>query len=83
MSPGHQVPLPPSIAAAKPSTRARSSAPIAYSIDEVAATLGVSERHVRRQIAIGAIRAKKCGKRTLILAVDLEHYLVGLPSANL
>lgn len=54
---------------------------LAFSIDEVAQKLGVSERHVRRLISKGDLRAKKLGRRTLILARDLDEYLNALPSA--
>lgn len=58
-----------------------SAAPLAYSTDDVAQMLGVSERHVRRQITTGKLKAVKLGGRVLILSRDLERYLESLPPA--
>ena len=47
----------------------------AYSIDAVAGMLGVSERHVRREIAAKHLVARKSGGRVLILHSDLAAYM--------
>jgi excisionase family DNA binding protein len=49
------------------------------SIGWAAKALGVSERTVRAQIAAGASRARKLGKRILIYGEDLEAFRRQLP----
>lgn len=57
------------------------SGPRAYTIDDVAAMLTVSTRHLRRLIRAGKLPAKRIGARVVILAKDLDAYLQQLPSA--
>jgi excisionase family DNA binding protein len=64
-------------------TRAGPPEPRANSIGWAAKVLGVSERTVRAQIASGALRARKLGKRILIYGEDLEAFRRQLPPARL
>jgi excisionase family DNA binding protein len=49
----------------------------AWSIAEVAARLGVSRNFLLAQISRGALRARRLGRRVVILAEDLDSYLAG------
>lgn len=48
---------------------------LAFSIDEVAARLGVTKRHVFRLIERGELRRVKTGRRVLVLAEDLTSFI--------
>ena len=52
---------------------------LAYSIREVVEAGGGSRTVVYEAIKSGALKAKKRGKRTIILADDLTQYLEALP----
>ena len=52
---------------------------MAYSIREVTENGGGSRTVVYEAIKSGALKAKKRGKRTVILAADLAQYLESLP----
>lgn len=47
----------------------------AYSVKSAAAQFDASVPFVRQQIRLGKLKAKKCGRKVLILAVDLQEYL--------
>jgi hypothetical protein len=51
-----------------------------YSVDEVVA-LGVlgKRSHIYKMIAAGTLKARKCGKRTIILADDVSAAVEALP----
>jgi excisionase family DNA binding protein len=51
----------------------------AHSI-EAAARIGIGRDGVYRAINEGRLRARKFGKRTLILAADLDAFLASLPT---
>jgi len=51
----------------------------ALTIDEVSARIGIGRDGVYRAINEGQLRARKFGKRTLILATDLDAFLEALP----
>jgi excisionase family DNA binding protein len=51
----------------------------ALTIDEAAARIGIGRDGVYRAINEGLLRARKFGKRTLILARDLDAFLDSLP----
>ena len=52
---------------------------LALSIAGVADAIGVSKNCVHALIAAGALRARKIGRRSLVLRADLEGYLQALP----
>ncbi len=52
---------------------------LAYSIREVVEAGGGSRTVVYEAINAGKLKAKKRGKRTIILAADLTQYLESLP----
>jgi excisionase family DNA binding protein len=51
------------------------------SVAEACATAGIGRTKIYEAIASGALTARKCGKRTLILRDDLRRFLGSLPSA--
>ena len=51
---------------------------IAYSISEVITLTGLGRTKLYAEINEGHLPARKLGRRTLILASDLEEYLKGL-----
>ncbi|MCS3498670.1 excisionase family DNA binding protein [Bradyrhizobium japonicum] len=51
------------------------------SISEASAVAGIGRTKVYEAIATGSLKARKCGKRTLILRDDLRQFLASLPSA--
>lgn len=53
----------------------------AVSIVEAAAMAGLGRTKIYEAISMGHLRARKCGKRTLILRDDLRHFLASLPNA--
>ncbi len=52
---------------------------LAFTIPEVVEAGGGSRTVVYEAINAGTLRAKKRGKRTIILAADLAQYLESLP----
>ena len=54
---------------------------VAYTIAEVCALASVGRTTVYQSINEGQLRAVKLGRRTLILAEDLQKWLGGMPSA--
>ncbi len=56
--------------------------PRAYTIRDFCRAFGVGRTLVYEQIATGNLKAKKLGKRTLILAEDAENWATALPSMN-
>ncbi len=54
----------------------------AYSIPEVMLKTGLGRDTVYRLIREGHLIARKCGKRTLVRAIDLEAFLDALPVAG-
>ncbi len=53
---------------------------IAFSIEESSAITGIGRTKIYEAINAGDLRAKKMGKRTLILKNDLETFLSSLAS---
>ena len=53
--------------------------PLAYSIEEAAAMLGISRGKLYRIMNVGEIGGKKLGRRTIILHSDLVKFLDNLP----
>lgn len=52
---------------------------LAYSIDDVCKMTATGRTAIFEAIRNGALRARKNGRRTLILAADLRAWLEGLP----
>ena len=55
---------------------------LAYSVQEAAKALGISETLLRRRVKTGVLLARKEGDRILILPSDLHNYLNSLPLAS-
>lgn len=51
---------------------------LSYSIEEVRSITGIGRTKIYEAINQGALKAKKYGKRTLILRIDLESFLSDL-----
>jgi hypothetical protein len=51
----------------------------AFSILEFCAWAGVGRSSAYQQLRDGKLRAKKIGKRTVVLRADAEHWLAELP----
>jgi len=53
----------------------------ALSIAEAGAIAGLGRTKIYQAISEGKLRARKCGKRTLVLRDDLREFLASLPTA--
>ncbi len=53
--------------------------PLSYSIADIVKLSGVGRTLLYEEIKAGRLKAHKLGRRTLILADDLQHWLAGLP----
>jgi excisionase family DNA binding protein len=51
------------------------------SISEACAVAGIGRTKIYQAIADGDLKARKCGKRTLVLRDDLRDFLAALPGA--
>jgi excisionase family DNA binding protein len=51
------------------------------SIAEACSVAGIGRTTIYQAISGGKLKARKCGKRTLILRDELRHFLASLPSA--
>jgi excisionase family DNA binding protein len=54
----------------------------AMSVDEAAKVIGVGRTILFAEIRSGRLTARKCGRRTLITADDLDAWLQALPTAG-
>ena len=64
----------------KTAQRGDSQATIAHTIANAVLVAGLSRSMLYLAIGRGALRARKCGARTLILDSDLRRFLRSLPS---
>jgi excisionase family DNA binding protein len=51
------------------------------SISEACAAAGIGRTKLYQAITAGNLKARKCGKRTLVLRDDLRDFLASLPGA--
>lgn len=58
-------------------TEAAFPAKLAYSVADAARLTSLSEAHLRNEIRAERLKARKIGKRVLILAESLHQYLSG------
>jgi excisionase family DNA binding protein len=49
------------------------------SVLEACSVAGIGRTKIYEAIASGSLKARKCGKRTIILRSDLQDFLAGLP----
>jgi excisionase family DNA binding protein len=49
------------------------------SIAEACAVAGIGRTKIYEAISVGSLKARKCGKRTIILRTDLQSFLSALP----
>jgi excisionase family DNA binding protein len=52
------------------------------SIAEACAMAGLGRTKIYEAIAEGSLKARKCGKRTIVLRNELRDFLASLPSAD-
>jgi excisionase family DNA binding protein len=52
------------------------------SVAEACAVAGIGRTKLYQAISDGNLKARKCGKRTLVLRDDLRDFLAELPSAT-
>lgn len=57
-------------------------APLAYSVEETLATLGIGRDKLYKIIKAKQLPARKLGRRTLILASDLNAFVESLPQLS-
>ena len=55
---------------------------LAYTIDEVTAITGLGRTSIYEFLKSGRLKARKAGKRTLVLAADLAAFIDALPPAR-
>ena len=55
---------------------------VAYSIAEAMALSGLGRDTLYKQIHSGRLPARKLGRRTIVLASDLQRFLEALPRLN-
>ena len=51
------------------------------SVSEACAVAGIGRTKIYQAITDGTLKARKCGKRTLVLRDDLRAFLSALPGA--
>jgi excisionase family DNA binding protein len=61
-------------------TQPQLAARAAFSIAEVLAQTGLGRDKLYKLINSGSLTARKCGRRTVILATDLQAFLEALPT---
>lgn len=52
---------------------------LSYTVSEMVAATGLGRSRLYEEIRAGRLRIVKAGRRTLILAIDLEKWLDSLP----
>jgi excisionase family DNA binding protein len=52
--------------------------PLALRVPDVARALGCTDENVRQMITRGQLPARKLGRRVIVLADELQRYLVSL-----
>jgi hypothetical protein len=55
---------------------------LAYSIEETARITSVGRTGLYAEIKAGRLKARKAGRRTVLLADDIRQWLVSLPQIN-
>jgi len=56
-----------------------SQAALAIGVSEACTVVGCSRAKLYREVRAGRLRARKLGRRTLLLSEDLERWLRALP----
>lgn len=61
--------------------RAGFTGDVAYSIEEACDILNIGKTMIYKELRAGRLKARRCGARRLILASELNRYLLSLPEA--
>lgn len=64
-----------------PRTRERFEQKLLVRLRDAAASVGVSEAHIRSEIRLGRLAARKAGRAVLIPAEELKRWAEDLPPA--
>lgn len=56
--------------------------PLAYTIDDAVSASGIGRTKLYDAIRVGKLRARKCGRRTIIIDEDLRSFLRALPESR-
>ena len=56
--------------------------PLAYTIEDAVSASGIGRTKLYDAIRAGKLRARKCGRRTLIIDEDLRSFLRALPESR-
>ncbi|GLS29324.1 Helix-turn-helix domain-containing protein [Mesorhizobium albiziae] len=51
----------------------------AFSVNELVCEIGIGKTKIYQEMRKGRIRARKSGRRTIVLASEVERYLRSLP----
>ena len=62
-------------------TRAGFTGDVAYSIEEACDILNIGKTMIYKELSAGRLKARRCGARRLILASEINRYLLSLPEA--
>ncbi len=57
-----------------------SQAALAIGVSEACTAVGCSRAKLYREVRAGRLRARKLGRRTIVLSEDLERWLRALPA---
>lgn len=66
-----------------PTTTPIDLAPVGFGIDDACRALGIKRSFLYELIGRGEIRAKKLGRRTIILRAELERFVNDQPDAQI
>ncbi len=64
---------------ANPETKKSDRPPLAHSIDGVVRETNIGKTSIYAMIAAGELKARKIGRRTVVLDADLRDWLASLP----
>lgn len=58
------------------------STPVAYTLPQACAAVGISEKAIRSEIAKGNLRVHRFGRKILISPADLQEWFDSLPATG-
>lgn len=63
-------------------TNSLEQAPLAHTIEAVSRATSFGRTAIYEAIKTGSLKARKCGRRTIILDQDLRQWLAAMPAIN-